>query len=153
MRQEDMNNQIKELQYLWHELIKIGQNNELNSSFPNFQELSTTEIGIIQIVSLNPEVILGEICAALDLPKSTLTNTVNRLEKRGYLNRTISKRDMRSYGLSLTEKGKLAQKEHLEYEALVFGGILHALNTEEERASLLLILKKIVHKLQSSNQK
>jgi DNA-binding MarR family transcriptional regulator len=101
---------------------------------------------VIHIVSENPDIILKNICEILSLPKSTLTNTINRLEEKGYLIRIITKKDLRSYGLSLTEKGIRAQEEHMEYESQVFGRVLETLESQE-RAELLTLLKKIVKNL------
>ena len=43
------------------------------------------------IVSKNSDVILGEIGTGLYIPKSILTNAVDRLEKFNFINRIISK--------------------------------------------------------------
>lgn len=136
-------NMADEFIYLWHELLKTSTDKNMETNFHDFIKLSTNEIAIIQMVSHNPNIILGEICVALDMPKSTLTNVINRLEKSGYLTRTISKRDMRSYGLLLSEKGILAQKEHKEYELFLANGILNALDSDKERKTLIDLMKKI----------
>ena len=99
-------------------------------------------------MSKNPDVILGEIISSLDIPKSTLTSAIDRLEKRKYINRIISKRDRRSYGLELTEEGQLAQKEHIDLEYMAYGRILNALDTEEEKQELFKLLKKIINNIQ-----
>ena len=76
------------------------------------------------------------------MPKSTLTSIISRLERKGYILRIISQRDLRSYGLRLTEKGILAQKEHLEYEKEVFGAVLGTLEADE-RKELVRLMSKI----------
>lgn len=136
--------QIEELSSFWHAIIKQSSYSSIEDKFPRFSCLTTTEIGIISIVSKKPDVILREICSELDVPKSTLTNAIDRLESRKYINRIISKRDKRSFGLELTEEGKLAQKEHISYEKLIYGGLLAALDTDKERQEFLRLLKKIV---------
>lgn len=141
--------QIEEFSELWHVLIKKSNFRNVEEQFPRFSVLTTIEISIINIVSKNPDVILGEIVSVLDIPKSTLTNAIDRLEKRNYINRIISKRDRRSYGLELTEEGHLAQKEHLDFECMVYGRILNALDTEEEKQELFKILRKIVNNIEA----
>ena len=138
--------QVQEFGILWHQLLRLDQKKDFEKKYPNFSELTTNEISVIHIVSENPDIILKSICQILDLPKSTLTNTINRLEEKEYLFRTITKKDLRSYGLSLTEKGIQAQKEHLEYESQAFGKVLGTLETEE-RTELLSLIKKIVKNL------
>lgn len=138
--------QIEEFGRLWHQLLMLEQKKEYKQKFSNFMQLTTNEISVINIVSENPDIILKSICEMLDLPKSTLTNTINRLEEKGYLFRTITRKDLRSYGLSLTEKGVQAQKEHLEYESYVLGKVLGILDSEE-RIELLKLVRKIAMRL------
>lgn len=139
-------NQIEEFGRIWHTYMRKSRLNKIEQKYPRVNGLTTIEISILSIVSKNPEVILREICADLDIPKSTLTSAIDRLEKRNYINRIISKRDKRSFGLELTEEGILAQKEHIEFENAIFARLLSGLDTEEERAQLIKSLKKIVTK-------
>ncbi|MDS0526117.1 MarR family transcriptional regulator [Clostridium sp. SHJSY1] len=140
--------EIEELSELFHGIVKKYKYRKLEEEFSRISTITTTEIGIINIVSKNPDVILGEICAELDIPKSTLTNAINRLEKREYINRIISKRDKRSYGLQLTEEGHLVQKEHIEFEKKIYGSMLDALDTNEEREEFFKLLRKIAKYLE-----
>lgn len=142
------NNQVTEFAALWHRIIDLDSGFGLDKLFPNFHELSTTEISIIQIISEEKDVLLKDISQKLHLPKSTLTNTINRLEKKDYLHRIISKHDLRSYSLELTSRGLQAQKEHIEYETLIFTGILQALNSDEERSELIRLLNIITNNLE-----
>jgi len=141
-------NQIEEFSELWHLMIKKSNFSKIEEQFPRFNGLTTIEISIISIVSKSPDVILGEIISILDIPKSTLTNAIDRLEKRNYINRIISKRDKRSYGLKLTEEGHIAQKEHIDFEYTVYGRLLNALDTEEEKQELFKLLRKIVNNIE-----
>lgn len=75
-----------------------------------------------------------------------MTNAIDRLEKRKYIRRIISKSDRRSYGLELTEEGRLLQKEHIDFEKTVYGELINSLDTFEEREELLKLLRKIVSK-------
>ncbi|OBR97188.1 transcriptional repressor MprA [Clostridium ragsdalei P11] len=140
--------QIEEFSELWHQIIKKSNFRNVEDQFQRLNGLTTIDISIINIVSKNSDVILGEIVLALDIPKSTLTNAINRLEKRNYINRIISKRDRRSYGLKLTEEGHLAQKEHLDFEYMVYGRLLDALDTDEEKQELFKLFRKIINNLE-----
>jgi DNA-binding MarR family transcriptional regulator len=140
--------QIEEFSELWHQIIKKSDFRKVEDQFQRLNGLTTIEISIINIVSKNHDVILGEIVLALDIPKSTLTNAINRLEKRNYINRVISKRDRRSYGLKLTEEGHLAQKEHLDFEYTVYGRLLNALDTDEEKQELFKLFRKMINNLE-----
>ncbi len=71
------------------------------------------------MVAKKSDIIMKDICTSLDMPKSTLTNMVNRLERKGYLNRTISRRDLRSYGLALRARG--TDRTSKDYKKIING--------------------------------
>ncbi|WP_297422057.1 MarR family transcriptional regulator [Clostridium sp.] len=139
---------IQELSDLWHSMLHASKYKEIEEEYKRLNELTTIEIGIIRIISQKEDVILKEICSILKIPKSTLTNAIDRLEKRNYIKRTISKNDKRSFGLQLTEEGKLLQKEHIDFEKAVYGELLNSLDTFEEKKGFLMLLRKIVSKIQ-----
>lgn len=138
---------IELLGNLWHRIIKLSQHVRLKNTYEVLQELSTIEIGVINIIAQQPDVIFKEICDALGLPKSTLTNIIDRLEKKGLVERATSQKDRRAYSLRLTGKGWRAQQEHIDFEQLVLEKIIDALDTEEEKKLLLELIDKVVVKL------
>lgn len=144
----DHTNHIELLSKLWHRLVKLTQYQEMEWEFERIKDLSPLEIGIISLVSRRPDIIFREICEEFCLPKSTLTNVIDRLERRRYLKRTISQRDRRTFGLELSEEGALAQKEHLEYEKKIYSKIINALESEEDKLMLLSLVGKIVENLE-----
>jgi DNA-binding MarR family transcriptional regulator len=117
----------------------------LNASLPEeIKGIADIDMSVINIVSSNPDIIVREIAQILKVPNSTLTSSLNRLEDKGLANRIINKRDRRSFGIELTEKGKEVHGMHLEFERVFFEDMLGKLNTHEERALLLEILRKCV---------
>ena len=135
--------QIEELSSLWHAILNGSKYRQIEEKYKRLNELTTIEIGIIKIISQKEDVMIKEICFILQIPKSTLTNAINRLEKRNYIKRVISKKDRRSFGLELTESGKLVQQEHIDFEKYIYGQFLNSLDTYEEREELLKLLGKI----------
>jgi DNA-binding MarR family transcriptional regulator len=135
--------QIDELNKLWHVMLTEPKYNEIEKKYENLQELSTTEISVVRIISEKEDVIIKDIVDTLRLPKSTLTSIIDRLEKRNFIVRAISNRDRRSYKLELTEKGRKVQDEHMKFEDEVYGTIILALDTFEEREELLKLIRKI----------
>ncbi|NLV22381.1 MAG: MarR family transcriptional regulator [Syntrophomonadaceae bacterium] len=107
------------------------------------EELSPIDISIVNIVSSNPGIKIGKIAEVLNAPNSTLTSALNRLVKKGILKRTTNPSDKRSYEIELTEIGTQVQQKHLEFEQAYFNFVLEKLDTHEERALLLDLLKKI----------
>ena len=111
--------------------------------FPKIKGLTPLEMGVLGVLSEAPGAMLREIAQMLAVSKSTLTSVVDRLERRGYVNRAISKKDRRSFELILTEDGKAAQQEHVASEHGLYSKIVGALDSPEEVSALLTLLDKV----------
>lgn len=144
---KDCKKQIDEFNILWHRMLFESSYKDIEAKYTRIKGLSDNEISIIRIISEKEEVIIRDILEILNIPKSTLTNMIDRLEKRNLIRRSISKRDRRSYKLELTEEGKKAQEEHIKFEEEVYGKIMISLDTYEERENLLNIMRKIVYNI------
>ena len=138
-----------QLNELWHQFIIVMDYHDLEERYAKLNELSTIEIGVINLINQRPDIIFREICEHFQIPKSSLTSIVDRLEKKNYLQRVISKRDRRSFGLVLTEEGQAVQKEHDSFEYEICNRILCSLDTEEEKAVFIASLTKILAGLKS----
>ncbi|MDU1411333.1 MAG: helix-turn-helix domain-containing protein [Clostridium sp.] len=138
---------LQEFGSLWRVILEPNNKIKLIEEFPRVEKLSSMEIKIIEIVYSKEDVIFKEICSILDIPKSTLTSAIDRLERLNYVTRVISKRDRRSYGLILTDEGYEVQSEYLAFEKKLSGYILSGLDTDEEREMLLELLRKIANNI------
>lgn len=136
-------NQINKLSEIWHYFIFNFQNKGNDFWGEDLQGATTIEISILNIVDNHPDVMLKEIKERLNIPGSTLTSAVDRLEDKNLIKRVISIRDRRSFGLELTDQGKKAQKNHIEAEEKLFSHILKALDSKEEQKKFLSSLEKI----------
>jgi DNA-binding MarR family transcriptional regulator len=104
--------------------------------------ISKMELHILLLVQARPDIVLGEIRDRLDVPNSTLTGVIDRMEKQGLVRRTISARDRRSYGLELTEKGKGVRREHDRVLRTIATSMLSTLD-DEERKTFTVLLSKV----------
>jgi DNA-binding MarR family transcriptional regulator len=147
MKDKITQSEIEELDKVYHALVVSMQKTSEELWNDKLQGISTVEVSILSIIERKPDVILKEITQFLGVPASTLTNAIDRLEKRGLLIRVISKRDRRSFGLALTEDGELAQQEHKQSEALLWQRILGAYDTFEERSEFVRLLSILAEKL------
>ena len=136
--------QADELRRLCHALAGMRRAVKDGARFRAIHGLSPMETGVLDGAAEKPEVILGEIGAALGLPKSTLTSIVDRLETQGYLRRAISRRDRRSYGVELTRKGQTAYEAHRRFEAEIWRKSMAGLDDDAERGRFLVALRKMV---------
>lgn len=141
--------QVDELNKLWHHMLIESNYKDIEAKYLRIQALSTNEIAILRIISEKEEVIIKDILEILNLPKSTLTSIIDRLENRNLIVRAISKRDRRSYKLELTEEGKITQDEHIKFEEEIYGKIMISLDTYEEREELLKLIRKIADNISS----
>jgi DNA-binding MarR family transcriptional regulator len=149
LKDEITRDEIDVLDKVWHRMIHVLQKTSEELWNDRLEGATTIEISILSIIEHNPDVILKDISGILEIPGSTLTNAIDRLEKRGLIRRTISKRDRRSFGLELTEDGILAQIEHQKNEAILWQKVLGSFDTKEERQELIRLLGKLVANLNS----
>lgn len=145
--------QADELRRLWHALAGLRRAAKDDPRFRAIHGLSPMETGVLDVAAETPEVVLGEIGAALGLPKSTLTSVVDRLEEQGYLKRVISRRDRRSYGVELTRRGRTAYEAHRRFETEIWRKTLAGLDCDAERERFLAALRKIVAGLENGGRR
>ena len=144
---KEYSRQIDELKELAHVMLEKSNYKDLEARYSRIQQLSTNEISIIRIISEKEEVIIKDILEEVQVPKSTLTSMIDRLEKRDLICRAISNKDRRSYKLLLTEEGKKTQEEHVKFEQEVYGKIIASLDNYEEREMLLNLIEKIINNM------
>jgi DNA-binding MarR family transcriptional regulator len=119
----------------------------------SFEGLSPFDLHILAIVQAKPDVILREIKEYLDVPNSTLTGIIDRLENRGLIERVISSRDRRSFGLKLTGKGRALRAEQLQVRRSAAAKMLGALDSEKEKETFVAMMVKIGDRLQTEEGK
>lgn len=127
---------------IYHKLLRA--NRESNLVYPEvLKRLTMIDISVLSIAATNPSIIIREIAGKLGIPNSTLTSSINRLEKQAIASRVISPRDRRSFCLVLTEKGHAIQKIHTDFEKAYFRTILEKLPSREKRDILMDLLETI----------
>lgn len=80
-----------------------------------FSDLSVTETHVIEAISLDKERTMSEVAHDLGITVGTLTTAINKLIKKGYVNRRRIEEDRRVVLIMLTEKGKEVYKLHEEF--------------------------------------
>lgn len=140
-------NDLKAFNQLYHKLIFITQQKNEDLFSNPLKNFTTIEISIINYVYQYPKITVKKLLEILKVPNSTLTNAINRLEKKKLLSRIINEEDKRSYRLQLTQQGEQVQIKHIESEEILFNMILSPL-TNEERQLFIECFKKIITTLQ-----
>ncbi|XXX77735.1 MarR family transcriptional regulator [Sorangium sp. So ce134] len=105
------------------------------------------DLHAMSFTEAKPDHTLAEMREFLQVPQSTLTSIIDRLEKKELVRRTIHPTDRRSYRIELTEKGMEVQREHHRVESLLMRKILEALPNASERAQFVALASKIASKI------
>lgn len=87
-----------------------------------------------------------ELADALGISPAAVTTTLQRLEKEGYISRTITDEDNRCNEIRITEKGVAKIEEGREILESVDRSMFEGF-TEEEMATLLSFMERIDHNL------
>ncbi|WP_243525534.1 MarR family winged helix-turn-helix transcriptional regulator [Bacillus pseudomycoides] len=114
--------------------------------------LSKTEIFCLLWMERNTDITMTRITELLDIPMSTTTGVVNRLVKKGYIERYRNESDRRIVLIRLTETGIRLVQEVKQNAAHYFNLVTEALS-EEEKTFLLQIFQKIMNHIAMSQQK
>lgn len=105
-------------------------------------DLTITEIHTIEAIGVDKEKTMSEIAQQLNVTLGTLTTGINKLIRKGYVERNRTEEDRRIVLVKLTEKGKTAYKHHEEFHNEMVQDSVNDL-TEEEKEVLAESLEKI----------
>lgn len=67
---------------VWHEILMNSSTEEDVKKYTDLMNYSPVEIQIIIMTGTSKDLLLRDYIAALHIPKSTLTSTINRLERK-----------------------------------------------------------------------
>lgn len=111
-----MNRELKKLNdilvNLFNTVLKLEEEAVRNASYG---DLSITEIHTLTAVGTGRPKTMTHVANILGIKVSTLTTAVNRLVKKGYVERMRDEKDRRIVKVRLTEEGIEAVKEHDDF--------------------------------------
>jgi DNA-binding MarR family transcriptional regulator len=103
---------------------------------------------VLAILKMQPEIIQKELGYLLDISKQALSELLDKLEKNGYITRTQSEKDRRSFVIKLTDTGHQAiPKENNPTDNNYLEEIFDNLNPEEQ-TNLTKYIEKIITTLE-----
>lgn len=97
-----------------------------------FNDLSITEMHTIEAIGIEKTRTMSEVALDLKITVGTLTTAINKLIKKGYVNRRRIEEDRRVVMIELTEKGTLAYKVHEKFHEEMIDHVLEELGVSEE---------------------
>lgn len=123
---EDILNKL--LVQLFNDILHIEEKSMKNTDFDN---LSITEIHTIEAIGMEGNRTMGEIAHDLRITVGTLTTSINRLIKKGYVERKRIEEDRRVVLVSLTESGKKVFDVHSVFHKEMIDEIMENFNGDE----------------------
>lgn len=105
-------------------------------------DISITEIHTIEAIGMYNERTMSEVAQKLKITVSTLTTAINKLIKKGYVERKRIEEDRRVVLIKLTKRGKLAFRLHQKFHREMINNAIEGLSESEEEI-LISSLNKI----------
>lgn len=138
-----MNEKLAEINRMLVEVYDdINRIEEYSIKQGAFNDLSITEIHTIEAVGLYGSKTMSEAAAELEITMGTLTTAVDKLIKKGYMERSRSNTDRRIVNVNLSKRGKLAYRIHEKFHLDMVQAIMLEF-TEKEEEVLLSALRKL----------
>lgn len=69
-------------------------------------QISAGQSGVLYLLKMKDGLKMSELSRLLDIDNSAITRVVDRLEKNGYVERSLNPADRRQFLINITEKGK-----------------------------------------------
>ena len=104
--------------------------------------ITVTEAHLLEVIDKLENPIASEIAKELEISLPTATVALKKLERKGFIERTISENDARKYLIYLTETGYKINKAHIFFHRK----LTHNLSRQfylDEKAVLLVCIKRL----------
>lgn len=119
----------KLLVQLFNDVLQIEEQSLKNGVL---SDLSITEVHTIEAIGMYSERTMSEVAQKLKITVSTLTTAINKLIKKGYVERKRIEEDRRVVLVKLTKRGKLAFRIHEKFHGEMVNNAMEGLNLDEE---------------------
>lgn len=117
-------------EYIYKAIVWIQEDRLRNS---RFNDLSFKELHVINAISMYEHKTASQVAKHLHLTPATLTSTVDRLTKKGYVTRLKQASDRRVIRLGLTRKGRLVYRAHDAFHRQVVENFVKGLTEEQQQ--------------------
>ena len=114
---------------LFNDILQIEKKSLKNGPL---SDLSVTELHTIEAIGMYKERTMTEVAQDLKITVGTLTTAINKLIKKGYVDRKRIEEDRRVVLIHLTKKGKLAYRIHEKFHNDMINETISGLREDEE---------------------
>jgi DNA-binding MarR family transcriptional regulator len=146
----DYDSRINELLIRIFDEILITEQKALQVG--TFGDLSIAEMHTLEGIGMYESRTMTETAQRLSVTTGTLTVAVDRLVRKGYVQRHRDNNDKRIVRVNLTRKGKLAYRLHLKFHTLLVDRITKPL-AEHERNLLIRVLTSVAVFVEEQDQR
>jgi DNA-binding MarR family transcriptional regulator len=115
---------------------KILVTEEKALSKGSFRDLSVAEMHTLEGIGLYGSRTMSETAATLGITTGTLTVAIDRLVRKGYVERKRDASDRRVVRIELTRKGKLAYRMHNKFHTLLVDRLTSPLDQDQQQVLL-----------------
>lgn len=106
-------------------------------------ELTPVQFAALDAIRANPGLDQASVAARIAYDKATIGGVIDRLEQKGYVERSVSKSDRRAREVRLTKNGEKTYDAILPIVRDLQAEILSGLTSEEQEQFLMLATKAI----------
>lgn len=136
----DYDQKVNDLMLDIFDKILVTEERALSKGY--FKDLSVAEMHTLESIGLYEEKTMSETAATLGVTTGTLTVAVDRLVRKGYVERHRDEHDRRVVRVHLTRQGKLAYRLHHKFHTLLVDRLITPLD-DVQRDVLLRTLQGI----------
>lgn len=115
---------------LFNDILQIEEKTLKNGAL---SDLSVTELHTIEAIGMYSERTMSEVALDLKITVGTLTTAINKLIKKGYVERKRIEEDRRVVLIHLTKRGKLAFRLHEKFHNDMVHETIDGLSENEEK--------------------
>ena len=123
---------------IFNEVLQIEEKTLKNGYF---SDLSVREMHTIEAIGKEKRM-MSEVAQELGITVGTLTTAINRLIKKGYVDRNRTEEDRRVVLVELTKKGKVAHRLHERFHNEMVKNMMNDMD-EAEKNILISSLEKL----------
>jgi len=124
---------------IWYRILR-----QRAAQFNEGVKISQIEMHIMGMVYEKPDLILKDIRSVLDLPQTTLSSMIGKLENMNLIERVANPSDLRSFSIRVTDRGKQLIEKHKREDQEYVRNILLGLDEEEREQFSQLFYKAAV---------
>ena len=116
------------LKDLFYKILRLQEKSVSQSAN---EQLSRTEMHILESVQDTPDATLTNIADALGITKATASVSIARLAQKEYLQKVKITEDKRKSILQLTDKGQYCCRKHRQFHDMMVDSVLNEFRIEE----------------------